>query len=407
MKRILPLCLAWLMFLSASAPASQRTLTLEEAVALALKNNPRLLQAEQDVESARGRRLQLESRPNPALVFSREGLGGKGPAGESEINLGIQQVVEFPGKRALRRLVGALGEDISRLDLERLRVRTTAEVEAAYWNAVYAQEARRSLEAVDGIIRNYLDLAREKYRYGQAAYLDVLRGEVESLKIRNEMLEAGREHRDRMIALSFLLGRDEDEDTRLASGLSFVEPAQTFDRLLQEVDQFPGIRLAAAELKQAEAALDLARRSAFPDLEVGLFYPSQRVSAWGFEVGLEIPLWRKKNQGEVLEATARSQWTRISMEAARLRRRAALRRLFSDLRAAEQQIRLFEQGLLKDVEDAWQTGLAEYQYGRTDSLNLLDIYRSYKETKREYLRTLLNYNLSLAEVNVAGESARE
>jgi outer membrane protein TolC len=95
------------------------------------------------------------------------------------------------------------------------------------------------------------------------------------------------------------------------------------------------------------------------------------------------------------------------MEAARLRRRAALRRLFSDLRAAEQQIRLFEQGLLKDVEDAWQTGLAEYQYGRTDSLNLLDIYRSYKETKREYLRTLLNYNLSLAEVNVAGESARE
>jgi cobalt-zinc-cadmium efflux system outer membrane protein len=406
-KHIVSVWMAWLTLLCTAAPAAQRTLTLEEAVALALKNNPGLLQAEKDVESARGRRWQLESVPNPALVFSREGLGDKDRGGESEFNLGIKQVIEFPGKRALRRQVGELGEEASRLELERLRVRVAAGVEAAYWQAVYARETARSLEAVDGVLKNYLDLAREKYRYGQAAYLDVLRGEVESLKVRNEMLEAGREFRGKSAALSLLVGQDEEEEYLLTTGLVFVAPSRTMDQLLQEVDQSPKLRLAAAELKQAETAIDLARRSAFPDLEVSLFYPSQRASAWGFEVGLEIPLWQKKRQGEVLEAVAHSQRSRISLEAARSRRRIALRRLFSDLQAGEKQLRLFEQGLLKDVEDAWQTGLSQYQYGRTDSLNLLDIYRSYKETKREYLRTLLNTNLSLAEIKAAGDSEME
>lgn len=407
MKRMIPVCLAWLMILSVFAPAAQKSLSLEEALALALKNNPRLLQAEKEVESARGRRLQLESVPNPALVFSREGLGDWGRGGEREINLGIKQLIEFPGKRSLRRLVGKLGEEISRLELERLRVRVAAGAEMAYWRAAYTQEARRALEAVEGVLKNYLDLAREKYRYGQAAYLEVLRGEVELLKVRNEMLEVGREFREKLAALSLLFGQEEGDDFLLTSGLSFVASSRTVDQLLLEVDQSPGLRLAAAELKQAEGATELARRSIFPDLEVGLFYPSQRTSAWGFEIGLEIPLWQKKFRGEVLEAEAQSQRSRIFLEAARSRRRNALRRLFSDLRAAEEQLRLFEQGLLKDVEDAWQTGLGEYQYGRTDSLSLLDIYRSYKETKREHLRTLLNYNLSLAEIKAAGEGETE
>jgi outer membrane protein TolC len=47
--------------------------------------------------------------------------------------------------------------------------------------------------------------------------------------------------------------------------------------------------------------------------------------------------------------------------------------------------------------------MASYQYGKIDSLSLLDLYRSYKETKREYLRTLFNYRIALAELQVAAE----
>ena len=404
MKRIIPACTMGLALLCASVSAAERTLTLEEAVSSALKNNPGLLQAEKDIESARGRRLQLESIPNPSFVFSREGLGSREGGGDSEINLGIKQLIEFPGKRALRRQVGEIGEEISRLELERLKLRVAAGVEKAYWQAVYEQETMRSLEMVNVVLKNYLDLARERYRYGQAGYLDVLRGQVESLKVQNEMLETGREQRNKLAVLSLLLGAEGDTEFVLTTGLSFVAPSRTLEQLLLDLDQSPRLRLAAAGLKQAETSVDLSRRAAFPDLEVSLFYPSLRTSAWGFEVGLEIPIWQKKRQGQLLEATALSQRSRISLEAALSRLRTALRRSFSDLQSAEKQLRLFEQGLLKDVEDAWQAALAQYQFGRTDSLNLLDIYRSYKETKREYLRTLLNYNLSLAEIKAVGES---
>jgi len=404
MKRIIPACTLGIALLCGAAWAEERTLTFEEAVAAALKNNPELLQAEKEIASAEGRRLQLESIPSPSLIFSQEGLGDQPKGGESEIKLGLKQLLEFPGKRALRRQVGQIGEEMSRLELEGLKLRVAAGVEKAYWQAVYEQETMPSLEMVNVVLNNSLDLAREKYRYGQAAYLDVLRGQLESLKVQNEMLETSRDLRTKLAGLSLLLGAEGDTEFVLTTALSFVAPAETLDELLLELDHSPRLRLEEAALKRAEASLNLSRRAAFPDLEVSLFYPSLRTSAWGFEVGLELPIWQKKRQGQVEEAAALSQRCQISLQAARHRLRINLRRSFSDLQAAQKQLRLFEQGLLKDVEDAWQAALAQYEFGRTDSLNLLDIYRSYKETKHEYLRTLLNYNLSLAEIKAMGEA---
>ena len=67
----------WLLPAFVLAPAlaaADRSLSLEDAIARSLERHPAVLRARNDVDAARGRRLQLEAVPNPELSFEALGL---------------------------------------------------------------------------------------------------------------------------------------------------------------------------------------------------------------------------------------------------------------------------------------------------------------------------------------------
>lgn len=383
--------------------AGERGLTLEEAISTALKNNPDILLAQKEIEASQGRRLQLEARPNPELIFSDEGLGGNSKKGEKEISLGIEQIIEFPGKRAIRQAIGNYGEDISLLKLERIKLIVSAKVEKAYFKASYSQKIVSSLVSVLDILKHYIDLARERYQIGQVPYLDIIRGRLEYLKVLNELVEAKREAKENFISLILIMGKDAPAPVTFLTELSFAPFTKTLSDLKEDIEKSPSLKILSMKQKQTEAELALSRKAQFPDLKIGFFYPSLRPSAWGVEFGLAIPLFLKKQKGEILEAEALNSASVVSVEAKKKRIQPQIEKAYSDLRALEEQVKLFENSFQAEVEDALNAGMASYQYGKIDSLSLLDLYRSYKETKREYLRTLFNYRIALAELQVAAE----
>ena len=108
--------LFWAALAQAAAPppsAAGPGLTLEQALEIALARNPEVLAARAEVEAARGRTLQLGAGPDPQLVAGFEGAplpGTKDEGEDIEVSLGVEQVFEFPGKRALRAEIGGYGE---------------------------------------------------------------------------------------------------------------------------------------------------------------------------------------------------------------------------------------------------------------------------------------------------------
>jgi outer membrane protein TolC len=83
--------------------------------------------------------------------------------------------------------------------------------------------------------------------------------------------------------------------------------------------------------------------------------------------------------------------------------RYSLRAAYADVKASEEQLALFEKSVLREVDDLLETGIAQYQYGKIDSLNLFDLYRLYRSTRLEYLGALKRHELALIELEVAGE----
>lgn len=405
-------CVAALLVLfTVAAPAATADgLTIEKAVEIALSRNPRVLSAGIEINAARGRALQLGARPEPQLAAGIDGapLPGSGKDEEkTEIYLGIEQLFEFPGKRSLRLEIGRSGEDLAAAELDRVKLIVAADVKRAYWKTAFATEAVRSLEKSTLRLDLLLADLQAKYSSGTAAYADVLRVRAEKARLRNQVLEQESERRQAALELNELLAKPAGEPIELASRMSFaplvVEPDGGWGKTRTAL---PSLRIAALRQVQAAAAAKLAGLSRSPDLLAGFSLPSVRPGAWGITLGLTLPFLRPgRSRGLALEAAADLENARLEAESRERRLRSAIEGAFSAAKAAEEQVRVFERGLLRELEDELRIQLEYFRYGKGSAYELLDLHRTFALAELEHLRAIYVYNLALADLEVAGEES--
>ncbi|MDH7512848.1 MAG: TolC family protein [Clostridiales bacterium] len=381
----------------------EKTLSLEEAIARALTHSPDIITAQKELEAVRGKRIEIGALPDPGFVFSREGLQAAPEKGEQEITFGVEQLIEFPGKKALRRQAAASEEEILSAELQSLKLVVTAEVKKAFFKAVHSQTVVTRIEELQEVLKQYQEMAVIRFQAGQVSSLDVLRGRLESLRVRGELIEARRKLREDLASLTLILGEESDGLFSVAGDLSFNPLEKDLSTLRAEAEARPSLRAASFRVEQARSSLLLAQKSALPDFTVGLYYPSLRTSSWGFSVGASIPLWRDRRKGQVLQAEAAIEAAAAGLEARRRKVLTLLEAAYADVRAAEERLALFEKSLLREVESMLELGISQYRHGQIDSLNMLDVYKFYKTTKLEYLGALLAHKIVLADLEAAGE----
>ncbi|HPW17665.1 MAG TPA: TolC family protein [Candidatus Aminicenantes bacterium] len=405
------LCAALAAALAAPAlSADNPGLSLDRAVDLALARSPEVLAAQARVEASRGRTLQLRSRPEPALDAGLEGLPlpGLGKEGdEVEVHLGLEQVFEYPGKRALRSEMGRRGEDMAQAELDRVRLLLAAEVKRAYWAAVFARGAVEALERSSARLDVLAEDLQAKYRTGAAAYADVLRARAEKARLRNQVLDQSRERRAAELALAGLLGLPPGETPALTTPLPFAPIEADAAALAERArESLPSFRLARLRNAQADSAVALAGLGRRPDFVAGFLLPSVRPNGWGVTFGLTMPFLRPgRNRGLVLEATAEAEAGRQAAAALERRVRTAVETAFAAAKSAEAQVMVYEKSLLRELEDELAIELDYFRYGKTETLGLLDLHRTFVLAQVERLRALYLYNLALADLEVAGETA--
>ena len=390
---------------AAAAPAG---LTLEQALALAMQANPRVLAAALDVQAAAGRSLQLGARPEPQLLAAMEGArlpGAPRPEEGAEWHLGVEQLFEFPGKLALRRRIGRLQEEVAAVELERVRLVVAADVKRAYWRAAFAAGAARllagALERIDLLL---VDL-QARYRAGTAAYVDVLRARAEKARLRNQALEQEKEVALARLELNTLLARPADEPVELATPMSFAPLTVGMGELWEKArSSRPSLRSAALQRDLAQAEVKQAGLGRLPDLLAGFSLPSVRTDAWGVSLGLNLPFLRPaRARGAALEADAGQERARLDADARERSVRAALEASYAAARAAEEQVRVFERDLLSDLEDELRLQRELFRYGKGTAFELLDLQRTLALAELEHLRAIFLYGVALADLEAAGE----
>lgn len=384
-------------------------LTLEQAVSMAFKQNPDIAAVEKELSRSQGRRLQMEAVPDPEIMISDEGIAfsktSKAASGEKEISFGIQQNLEFPGKRALRGKIGKYGEDLASLNLEQTRMIIRARVKKAYYKAKLTERTIAALEKTSSLLDQLIEVITIRYQAGAAAYSDVLRARVEKARLQNQVLEERTAWKESSTELNLLLGRNGDEPLTLLTDITYVPFEKNLPQFKDEaLSSRPTLKIASLRLDQAEAGLKLASLNRLPDFSIGLFSPSLRSGAWGFALSFSVPLyWWKKQKGELLEAEADRDIGRIESEAWQKRILARIDAAYAAVEAAEMQVKVFEQKLLGEMEAELKISIEYYQYGKMEPFSLLDLYRTYTTTKVEHLKALYLYLVSMVDLEIAGE----
>ncbi len=387
-------------------------LFLSDAIVLAHRNNPDILRALKEIDAAEGRVLQAGRIPNPELGIAwNEGpnVFKLGNAGERDISL--SQQIEFPTKRSNRIDVASLDKELAQLNAERTKSLVTARVKQTYYDLLFSGKLIEGLEEQLKLLKDFQQLFLGRYQAGENNYLDVIRVKIEITRINNDIADARRERRSRQHQLNITIGRDADASFALADSLFHTPLAVKRDSLFETLTQQSAtLKIAQRNLNRQEQSLSLAKTSYFPDFEIGL--ANQRRAEvnnlWGVEFKMSLPLWFwQEPRGQVQEATALTDIATANQTGVTRRIRASILNALDLLDVAEIQLKAFDESLLVDSKDILSTAVTRYQNNQIDVLNLLDVYRTFRSTKLEYLRALYHYTVAVAELQAAAELPSE
>lgn len=400
----------------ASVASAQTTekLSLNDALTIALNNNPEISAAQKEIDAAFGRVLQAGRFPNPELSVTYNEVPTNfnfGDAGEKDV--GLSQSIEFPGKRGSRIDVAEHGKSIAEFSLSRTRTIVSAKVKRTYYQSLLAGEVVSNLEFTIALLSDFLKTVTERYQAGASKYLDVIRAKVEVTRLRNDLAEARREQQTRLGELIVLLGRSGNTSFVLSDSLTHQLLGISQDSAVElYTSQSNFLKIVEREAQRSQSVLSLSRTSYLPDFSLGValqkrpgfISPTGSDSYLGFQFGVTVPLWFWQGpRGEVQEAEALLNISTLHIEAGRLRVRQNILNAFRAALVAQEQLQLFDTSLLRDVEDELNAGISAYQNNQVDALNLFDIYRTFRATKIEYARALYNLLVAKAELEVAGE----
>ena len=394
---------------STSGAQQEPALRLGDLYRAAERSSPRLSAARELARAAEARVSGARWPPDPLIQagwmnYSLPGLRPMETLGMTQLQ--VMQMLPIAGKL---RLAGRATSWQSRAATERAgdaRWEVRVQVAMAFYD-LYA--ADRSLEVADETRRIVADIARaarSMYTVGEGSQADVLRAQVEIVRMDEEITRM-RMMRTAMVAR--LAAALNSTDTTYASPTLpvFPESLPSLDSLQRlALAGRPMLRAGAAELRAADERARLAAREIWPDLTVGVQYGQQR-GGMGTErmgslmVGASVPIFARSRQLAMREETqAMRAMAAADLEAMRADTRGRVAERYVDVMRARRLLALYETTILPQARATVTSALASYRVGRTTFMALLDDQMTVNRLRQESFALRSEQGKALAELEM-------
>lgn len=403
-RRIATKCLALAAFLfqaTESLAASDREATsvsLEDAIAIALREHYEMRSARLAVEQAQGRARHAARIENPELEVSASGDEWVGGVGESSWSVGVYQPLAPPRRRSIDKKIGRLDVERAQEELRDAARRLIERVQGCYIRVLASRQAAdlRRLSADEH--RKLRDSLADRVRLGQASAVDLALAESSAALAWNRMRDAEGVAEADEIELKTLLGRPANQPILLRDALdSLIDRLGSFLERPSAVPNRPDLRAIRREVLIADWEAQRVRAEAWDGVRVGIEYARDRANDFpeglsetdfvGAKVVVPLPMWNR-NQGAASERIAVRNALRVRLEGLE--------------RALENEI----QAALREVS----RGRERVQDLRTQGVDTLraravELRRGFEEGRAD-LRDWLAVQSSLVELEVEHVSAQ-
>lgn len=274
------------------APAREEPLTLEAAVAVALRDNPRVSEAAARVRAARSRVAQQRAprlpqvglvgsfyRQGPEIPSFRPGSAPNLPSTRWNVGLYLSQVLFDWNRRASEERAAARLAVAER----ELQGETANEVRlvvaASFFNVLRAEQLLVVAAERRDAAAEQLRVARARYQADVAPRFDVYRAEAELANAEQDVIAAGNDVALAAASLNVALGRPADTPVRVrhaaAPGGKPVDFPEARDAAVRRRPLLAALR---AEVEAGKATLRGRRAENLPEVSVAANYDRKSIA---------------------------------------------------------------------------------------------------------------------------------
>ena len=395
---------------AAQAPPPAAPLTLGRVYRELAERNPRLAAADALVRAAEARVAPARRPPDPRLQLglmnrTLPGLGLADPLGMTEVQ--VMQMVPFPGKL---RLAGEVASEQAAAEGARatdLAWDIRARAAMAYYELYEMDQSLAVARETLRLLRDLGETARTMYAVGEGRQADALRAQVEIARMEEEIIRMEVERVSAAAMLEALLARE--GDTPIGSPVLpvFPDSLPPLDSLVTEAEaRRPMVAAGEAELRAAGAAVRLARREIWPDLEVGVQYGQRPMDGstdrmLSLMFGVNVPIFAGSRQLAMRrEAEAMEQMAAADLVTMRADTRGRVAQLYAAVRRSKQLGALYRTTILPQSRTTVASALAAYRVGGVDFMTLLDNQMTVNRYRQDLYRLDAEQGQAFAELEM-------
>jgi cobalt-zinc-cadmium efflux system outer membrane protein len=396
------------------------SVTLDEAIQMALQHNHNLLAARTTIPQAEAEESTANLRPNPSLFADWEYLPLGSPAHQNpnlygghstsdylhdntEGDIGLSYLLER-GKKRQHRLQAA--KDITAqtrslvTDNERGLTFSVASL------FVSVQLAQSTIELAEKDLKSFqktVELGELRFNQGAISEDDYLKIKLQLLQFETDYQQAELAKIQALSDLRQLLGYESVSADYDVAGPFDYQPlnGNLEDFQLKALQNRPDLRAAQQGVTAARSQYELQRAIGKPDVTVqGNYSHVNAINAATVYGSIPLPIFNR-NQGEIAR-------TRFAIIQAQEQEKATngqaltdVRDAYDGLRVSDRIVQLYRSGYLDVAQKDRDIAEYAYQRGAVSLLDFLDAERNYRATQLAYRQALASYLLALEQLRQA------
>jgi len=430
----LVLCLSGI---SAAAAQTHDSITLPEAVDLALKNNAALAAAQQGLSAAQARTdqartgwwptvsgtasytnlypLEKMNLPLPFPIYKDPNTGywevtpknipfQLYPADNWDIHVGAEYLLFDFGKRQKAIALSRIGEHALQTGTDLAAKAVSYQTIIAFESLLGSAQLIAAKQENIGNLKEHLDFVKKRLATGSATEFDVLRSEVDLTNSQTELTNLNNDHAKQQIDFRLLLGLAESAPANCTGNFdsSFKEPPK--DSLIDEaLKQRTEIALLDTAMKIAQVQLSLARLEMTPALtahvsagEKNGYFPNLDQLQFNTVAAAQItaPIFDgRRTHYHIMELKAHLDSLRIMHDDLLRRVRTDVLKAIADVKSAHENLSEAAENI-RLASESRRIAKLQYEAGVIPNLDLLDAENKYTQAKFSRVQSEFRYTLS-------------
>ncbi|MGQ0811561.1 MAG: TolC family protein [Nitrospiraceae bacterium] len=392
----------------ATVPALVRV-SLDEALALFLRQNLDLIVARFGIDYSRGQQITARLFPNPLLSVGTQGsfTQGNTPAKSSEIQTQVQQLFELAGKRGYRIESAGFGTQSAEANFEDAVRQLNFTVKDTYYRVQLAQRRLTLAEENRDRFSRILDVNSIRFKKGYIAEVDLIRIRLQVVDFQSQVIQAIQDADSARADLRQLLRLSPATQLELTTELDYHRVDPDIGKLRNVVvDVRPDIRAKRLARSQREADLKLAKAYQYPDITIGAGYSvqgprgpdNQQMTILNF--GVPLPLFNR-NQGGILQAEVAAQTAEADLARTINQAENQVDVAYRNLVQSRRLVEAYLGGILEDARSTFTIVERAYEKGGATILDLLDAARTSRTIQQNYIEALFNYQHNVFQLESA------